>query len=380
MWDLFDFEGAYREWAYFSYTQDLAADHTRWIKRYLSVNPYFELHDISPAETMVDCVNQRGQRLVVRPQGIFSFKRGKHPHGIILDDPLRDPQTVLDTTQIEKVTTVFREEIIPMPQEGGQLHLLGTSQDPTDLFWQAKEMGIFDWAIYPAIEKGQALWPEGFPLDKLEWYRKGQGAKAFEKEFLLIPVRRTEGYCKREQIEAIINHGLKNRIYVKTSNEVYAGLDIGKKRHPSHLAVFMDYQGKLKQIHSHWFDGIDYTEQIEYCRKVIHDLQIDELCYDATRGEFDAMEEQGILPDEMTGVIFTHKKNWQMAEGFDREVTNGRIELMADDRQTRSILSVDNNLKAPETPEGHGDAFWSVCLAVEAARGGVKVEMFDVGE
>jgi len=383
MWELFDFEGAYREILYFSYTQDLAADHTERLKKYLQVNPYFSLHDVSPAKTEISCYNEQGQQLIVKPQGMFSFKRGRHPHVVIIDDPLKDPQTPLSLEQIEKVTTVFREEIMAMPKKGGKLHLLGTSQDSTDLFWVTKQMEGYDWGMYPAIwydEQGKrhALWPENYDLDWLDRERKNMGAKAFSKEMLLDPVRRAEGYFTRAQVDDIINHSLKDRTHQQTENMVYAGLDIGKKRHPSHLAVFMDYNGKLIQLHSHWFDDVDYTEQVEYCRQMISNLRIDSLYYDSTRAEFESFVEQNTLPDEMEGVVFTTKSKWQMAEGFDREVTNNTIELLPEERQRQQILMVDNNLKSPETPQGHGDSFWSIALAIDAARGGARVEMIEI--
>jgi hypothetical protein len=38
-----------------------------------------------------------------------------------------------------------------------------------------------------------------------------------------------------------------------------------------------------------------------------------------------------------------------------------------DHRQREQILSVSNELKAPQTPMGHGDAFFSIALALQAA-------------
>ena len=207
------------------------------------------------------------------------------------------------------------------------------------------------------------------------------GAKAFSKEMLLDPVRRAEGYFTAKQIDppdGVINPSLKDRVYQDTDNMVYGGLDIGKKRHPSHLSVLMEYGNKLIQLHSKWFDGVNYNDQLTYCERVIEGLKIDDLPYDNTRGEFEAFDEQGILPDVMRPVVFSKKSNWDMASGFDREVTNCTIELLPDERQRRQILMVDNNLKAPETPEGHGDAFWSNCLAIDAARGGNRVELIEL--
>lgn len=38
--------------------------------------------------------------------------------------------------------------------------------------------------------------------------------------------------------------------------------------------------------------------------------------------------------------------------------------MLNDDRQKEQILAVDNNLNAMESPDGHGDSFWSNALAL----------------
>ena len=41
--------------------------------------------------------------------------------------------------------------------------------------------------------------------------------------------------------------------------------------------------------------------------------------------------------------------------------------MIKDERQKQQILSVSNDLKAPDTPMGHGDAFFSIAMALQAA-------------
>ena len=55
-----------------------------------------------------------------------------------------------------------------------------------------------------------------------------------------------------------------------------------------------------------------------------------------------------------------------MAHVFEEFVHSGRLHLISDERQRQQILSVSNELKAPETPMGHGDAFFSIALALLA--------------
>ena len=52
---------------------------------------------------------------------------------------------------------------------------------------------------------------------------------------------------------------------------------------------------------------------------------------------------------------------------FEKRVQNKQIELIPDRRMIDQILLVNNEFKAFETSEGHGDSFWSIALAVNAA-------------
>jgi len=60
------------------------------------------------------------------------------------------------------------------------------------------------------------------------------------------------------------------------------------------------------------------------------------------------------------------REKFEMAQIMEQFIFSGDLELIQDQRQTQQIISVNNELKAPETPMGHGEAFWSVGLALRA--------------
>ena len=68
-----------------------------------------------------------------------------------------------------------------------------------------------------------------------------------------------------------------------------------------------------------------------------------------------------------------------MAQVFEEYVHSGRLKLFQDARQTGQILSVNNELKAPETPQGHGDAFFSISMALLALHESEIHGVTDVG-
>ena len=84
---------------------------------------------------------------------------------------------------------------------------------------------------------------------------------------------------------------------------------------------------------------------------------------DNTRGE---LEDRG-LNNVWRSMHFSTKSKNTMAQIFEQYVHSGNLKLLSDERQRQQILSVNNELKAPETPMGHGDAFFSIAMALQAA-------------
>ena len=148
----------------------------------------------------------------------------------------------------------------------------------------------------------------------------------------------------------------------------YAGMDLGKRQHPSHVAVYAKIDKLLIQLCSKWMDNWDYVDQLDWARQAIGKFNIHRLYYDDTRAEFEGFKEVGDLPAQMKGVCFTKKMKFQIAVEFEKAVKTHTILMLADIRQKRQILNVDNDLKSMETPEGHGDSFWSNALAIQASR------------
>jgi len=371
---------AFEELLYMSYSMDLSQYHLKKVKRYVEANPWFKpLQSLTDAESILhyrspETVGTSERReIIIEPAGVMTFKRGRHPHGVLCDDILRDPEVRLDLTQIEKITRIFLEEIVSMPKEGGFLHIAGTPQDKEDLFKSLKDMGSFDVAEYPAIqdfERKEVLWPEMFPFDRLIEIRdKEIGKKAFLKEYQCRPVREVSGYFEDAEIDAIVDPMLRPmEAGTPTPGKLYViGLDLGKKTHPSHLVLFEDTGTELVQRLSRWFDHTDYTDQVDVVKALDDLYTLSGFCYDDTRAELEGFKERQELPTCALGVPMTAKAKFECAAMFGRRVRHKTIRLLPDPRQRRQLLSVDDNLDAPENAEGHGDAFFSIMLACKAA-------------
>lgn len=389
--------GISKECHYFSYKEELATYHIGDpknednIKDLIARNPYFVdvIDSKKDAETMAVYFwphNPRA-RVSLVSHGVLSFSRGVHTKGIVfIDDPLKDedPSRKMDATSVKAVNYRIKANIASMPQYevGGELHIVGTPQTEEDFYYDegfvSESATRYDAAILN-WEKKKVLFPEFRPWDWLISKYNQLGKKIFYQEYQGQPAHSLDSFLPKEDYRDRVNTELVNyAVDLKqpfrrgTRDLVIAGFDIGKKKHPSHLAVlrvtYRDSGGmKIKQIGSKWYENWDYGKQLADLIFLGEEhLMIDALWYDNTRGEFEALEEAGKIPSWMKPVnLQSTRTRTGLSTYLSNHVEDSKdIEFLDDKRQERQTLLVDNLLQARETKEGHGDSFWSLCLAM----------------
>lgn len=357
---------------YLSYSDGMAQYHISEINKAVARNPIISewLDNRSPkAEfSFRYYIKQRPVNIV--HGGLFSFKRGMHVNGgLIADDILRDPENPLNISQITKVEDHFMTESMFIPLKETPVIVLGTPMMPGDLLSKLQEDDRFYSRVLPALDPvpgRRVLMPE---LYSEEWLLQQQKArpKSFASEFMLTPHFSTESYFNDEDITGCEDETLRpfsaTRLYRKSEDEVlFAGFDVGKKRHPSHLAIFSKKGDIIEQVHSSFLDNWSYTDQIQYLNEVAENFDLMRGYVDNTRGE---LEERG-LDSVWRPVTFTVRSKNTMAQIFEEYVHSGKLKLLKEERQKQQILSVNNDLKAPDTPLGHGDSFFSIAMALSA--------------
>ena len=365
-----------KEYHYFSFGDDMARYHISKIKELVRINPFFSgLEDLKSNAEGVILYRWKGKREVfsLEPHGMTSFKRGLHCNGgIYVDDPFQDPANKLDPKIIHRVNDIMKTQIIDIPSKGAFLHIAGTAQTKDDFFFDTDFLSRFETRVLPAEVDPKnkiALWPEHMSWEELQARKKERGEKIYNQEYLCSPIYSESSFFNEEQLASMC-YDLPNLLCSQEhdfgDDDIIGGWDLGKHRHPAHFTIFRVHgdpeKGMWEQLHQKWFDNIDHTKQLEYVSMAIENFNIDKVYYDNTRGEFEVLAEKNDLPNEMIGVSFTLKKKNAMAVEFDKRRTNAKIKLINDERQKRSILSVQNDLSAIETMDGHGDAFWSISL------------------
>ncbi len=370
MWRLFRLKENERG-LYMSYNQKMSSYHTENIKILIQTNPLFHgIKDNTHGQTQLD-YELNGYRFICEPSGILTFNRGWHGEWVVADDILQDPASELNFGVINKITRVFLEQVMSLPKEGGELHLVGTAQHAQDLFFVLKNNKSWNWAQYKALVNevdNTVLWPELFSYDRLNEIRSDIGNKAFNREYQCSPVWSEDAYFKRDELLGVVDKDLEEVRRPGNqwkAGEFIAGLDIGKKAHPSHFTIFQRRNGKFVQFFQLFMDQWDYTKQVRHINDLIEFFVIDEVRYDATRGELEPFAEQNLIDSRIwKPIIFGTKSKFEMASNFSKHVNNKTVKLLNKQRMIDSVLSVNNDLKAPETEFGHGDAFWSIAMAL----------------
>lgn len=356
---------------YFSFKQKMAGYHIAKIKKLKEANPEFNsCIDKKPnAENIIKYTWDGIHFHTLQPHGLLSFKRGIHADLIYIDDPFQDPASKLVTTVIEKINLVIKTQVLDMVKKRGQIHIVGTPQTSNDFFFDPSLRKHFRIMISPAevdhLNK-IALWPEWMNWEELMLRKEQRGEKIYNQEYLCSPAYTEEAFFTKEKLYSVVGNkkSLDYKVKHNLEGDIIAGMDLGKKRHPSHVSIFQVINGKWSLIFQKFLDHWDYSKQLEFCQLIIENFGIDYLYYDNTRGEFESFQERDELPSQMQPVSFTNKVKNSMATQFDTLVSAKKIDLINDKRFLEQILLVDNDLNAVETKDGHADSFWSTCLAL----------------
>lgn len=387
-WQLFKASGKKKEGIVVSYNEDLAREHTGKIKEYIRFNPFcrYWIDNKPTSESVVDFQVRFNDKVIgvhgtVDPYGINSNLRGKHPNFLICDDILTDFKNQMETTQIATINNIFASSLSSLPNKTEPLIVIGTPQSYDDTLYVLKKNPNYVWARFPAEQAdGVTLWPEKFDLDRLYWQRREVGETAYQVEYLLIPFLSVMSFLPIELIESCVDkeleaYDLDTPFYNPNNWPVYGGMDIGKEVHPTHLSIgVLAPTGDIIQVYEKFLDGMNYRAQAAIVSAAVKHFKIRRLYFDATRGEF----EDRVMSKSVLGRKFT--KNLKKALALSLEGRMGsypdepRLILLNNPRMIRQMASVNKELQSIETPEGHGDSFWSIALMVRAAEDGPVVQ------
>lgn len=182
-----------RECGYiFSSTQPQATELLDIIKLEFETNPKLQYlvpsKKISWGSKKITLAN--GHRIYAR--GFGTRVRGAHPIWIVVDDGLND-ETAWSETVRTKQNDYFFNAITNMITPSGQIVVVGTPFHENDLYGELKRNKYYTTRIYPAESNpgepdNKALWPDRYPIERLQ-RRSGEiGPIRYGREFLVSPI------------------------------------------------------------------------------------------------------------------------------------------------------------------------------------------------
>jgi len=132
----------------------------------------------------------------VKATGLMGPITGGRNDLIICDDII-DEENVRTRLQVEKVSTWFNKVLYPTLYPWGGIIVIGTRWSYADIYAELLEKWLFD--IKPAIQKdGSVLWPEYWPLSRLEERRKEIGTIIFNCQYQNDPTGMEGSLLKAE--------------------------------------------------------------------------------------------------------------------------------------------------------------------------------------
>lgn len=378
---------------YFSYKAELADEKVAELKRLIKSNPYCRFwKDLKPtAESIIDFIVDWGEgpvaEVTLKGSGIKGATRGRHPKFTICDDILSDFANPLASTELRQINRIFRQTIMSLPANPEDvLTLFGTPQAYDDILYSLAKDEDWLWLKYPAVSDWNTQvvqWPEKFDFDRLMKIRKSVGSSAFEVEYQLTPVIMADQFLNHVDLAPSVDPtmamwDLTQEFANVNKLALYGGFDVGKAVHPSHVTILLEMpNGSLITLYQQFLDHVPYPRQVRTLNHLAQQFKLTRGYYDAT---YNVLEDRG-LDRRWRGKSFTRKLKASVALQLEKRVfaegEDPGIVLVNDQRFLNQIVQVRKDLSCPETPDGHGDSFWSLALAIQAAEDGPTI--MDIG-
>lgn len=178
---------------------------------------------------------------VLKPLSYAQNSTGKHPHIILIDDPI-NKDVIYSDLKNEKAIIRFYTDIFPQiskAKENKKIHIIGTAQRKDDLYQSLPT--DFKLSIFKAITDDatkQVLAPDLYSYDELQVIKRNMSAKFGEKYWLkeyqnepfesmgLIIKPEHIKYFKPAELETIVEIKGDKRVTLMDKLEIFTGWDL----------------------------------------------------------------------------------------------------------------------------------------------------------
>lgn len=181
-----------RKVMYLSSTYDIAVESLEWIKEQIEINedlnsyyPGFKILRWNESRLLIERPDK--SRIDVRVRGKGAKVRGFRPD-ILIGDDLEDDESVQSSDQREKDLKWLNSAVINTLKHWQQLIITGSNLHPQSLMWNVMQrQGWKKLDIQLLNEKNESIWPEFWPMEKIDERIQDIGRQAFNAEFMNRP-------------------------------------------------------------------------------------------------------------------------------------------------------------------------------------------------
>lgn len=175
---------------------------------------------------------------------------------------------LIDEASCLKDLSIYERTLLPMlAHHDGHLCIIGTPKTDTDLLARAQLPNSgFVVKKYPAIIEGKPLWPEKFPMSKLERIRKEMGEIAFAREYLLELRSEAAQAIPNEVIIKCMDPEYRFENEGEAGGEYYIGADLAMSPQGDYsvFVVLKRIGDKLLISRIERYKGMDFGTQLQY--------------------------------------------------------------------------------------------------------------------
>jgi predicted phage terminase large subunit-like protein len=174
-----------------SYNSDLAADFGRDVRGIVNSEEYRRLF---PVELRQDSKAadrwHTSEGGAYRAAGVGTAMTGRGADLLLIDDPVKDREEADSELRRERVWDWYRSTAYTRLSPNGRVVVIQTRWHEDDLSGRLLEAMADDWEVLslPAVlSTGEALWPERFPLDRLDAIKRTVGPREWSALFMQRP-------------------------------------------------------------------------------------------------------------------------------------------------------------------------------------------------
>lgn len=327
---------------YYHLNDDIATEKFRKLQKYIERNPLLaELLDIENAQYWSEKQIVLKDGTIIKPLSYMSGVVGKHPHIIVIDDPI-DRRVIYSDNLNKKAIDIFYSNIYPQitnKEEGKKVIIIGTKQRKDDLYASLPD----DFALntFAAIdENDDLLCPEIYTYDGLMKIKSDistkHGEKYWLKEYMNVPFEALGLIIKQDWIKTYntITPELYERMEIYQGWDLSVGKDIEKGDFTSGATigvVKLDSGEQRIYVLNIYRDRIDFATRLRMVVDKFNTYKAIQVGVEDNAFQYDTVQ---TLKEQTTIPIIGIKSIRNKVETFQSELApyfeNGKIYIRQD--------------------------------------------------